>query len=318
MMLVERSTTKMFRALGTANSIFIPHSPDKMAADTVEKRIYEIDSRMSVFRTDSDIYNINKSAGARYVTVHADTMHVIKRAVFFSMISKGTFDITALPLVDTWGFGKKLNYVPDNKKIIEAKSLISYQDILIDDRNLRVMLRRTGQKICLGGIAKGYAADEARRILSENNINNAMINLGGNIITMGEKDGRPWTVGIQNPVGKTGSYIGSIIMRDETAVTSGSNEQYFIEDGKRYHHILDPHTGKPADTDLLSVTVIGKCSMDMDALSTTAFILGMEKSISLLHRFNAQAIYIFSNGNVYLTEGLYNRFHSFRKNKGAL
>jgi thiamine biosynthesis lipoprotein len=140
-------------------------------------------------------------------------------------------------------------------------------------------------------------------------IGSALVNLGGNVAAIGSKpDGGPWTIGIQDPTKPTGAYIGVVEVRDKTLVTSGSNEQFFVRDSVRYHHIIDPRTGMPADMDLLSVTAIGSCSMDMDALTTAVFILGMEKGTELLKRFGAQAVFVKTNGEVYVTEGLRNNF----------
>jgi thiamine biosynthesis lipoprotein len=238
---------------------------------------------------------------------------VLKRAVFFSEASGGSFDITAAPLVALWGIGKKGTFIPETSEIEAAKALVGYRDIIIDEENSRVMLRRRGQRINLGGIAKGFTADAVKDTLLSYGIDSALVNLGGNVAAIGSKPGgEPWTIGIQDPTKPTGAYIGVVEVRDKTLVTSGANEQFFIHGGVRYHHIIDPRTGMPADTGLLSVTAIGGCSMDMDALTTAVFVLGMEKGMELLQRFGAQAVFVKTNGEVYVTEGL--RASFLRKN----
>ncbi|MBP1745349.1 MAG: ApbE family lipoprotein, partial [Firmicutes bacterium] len=161
----------------------------------------------------------------------------------------------------------------------------------------------------LGGIAKGYAADEVRRILLQHKVSNALINLGGNIAAMGlREDGMPWQIGIQNPLSARGEYIGTIEAADQTIVTSGSNEQFFIRDGVRYHHIIDPRTGCPADSGLLSVTAICRDSADADALTTAIFVSGISESVNMLKSADAQAIFVTESKDLFLTDGLRNKF----------
>jgi thiamine biosynthesis lipoprotein len=165
------------------------------------------------------------------------------------------------------------------------------------ETNSSAALRNKGQKLDLGGIAKGFAADEAKRILIENGVKSALINLGGNILTLGNKeDGSPFRIGIQNPLRQTGQFIGVLSASDRTIVTSGTNERFFVKDGIRYHHIINPHTGYPAQTGLLSVTVVCENSMYADALTTSLFVLGVEKGLKLLEQTGDEAIFI-TDGN---------------------
>jgi thiamine biosynthesis lipoprotein len=269
----------------------------------------DIDDSMSAFKPDSEVSHINANAGVDFVPVSGDTMELLKRSLFFSEASEGAFDITAAPLVDLWGIGKKQRYIPEADSILKAKALVGYQDLILDEANGRAMLARRGMSINLGGIAKGYAADEVKRILKEHGIRNALVNLGGNIWAMGRKYGSlPWRVGVQDPMEPTGVSMGEVLIEDETTVTSGSYEQYFDQGGVRYHHILDPRSGSPASAGLLSVTAVGACSMDMDALTTAVFVLGIEKGTRLLQRLNAQAVFIDTDRNVYVTKGLKEKF----------
>lgn len=294
-----------FYALGTINSIKIYDSSDEAALETVVARINDIERHMSAFLPDSDIAEINRSAGTGYVSIHEDTYRLLERGLSFSKLSQGAFDITIRPLVELWGIGKKLNYIPGEEEVKKTLKLVSYKDLLLDRRKFRAKLKIPGQAIDLGGIAKGYAADEAKRILKENNIKNALINLGGNVLTMGQRpDCEPWQIGIQNPIAPTGNSLGRLTITDKTIVTSGSNERFFIKDGIRYHHLLDPRTGKPVQSSLLSVTVVTDCSTDADALTTALFVLGMEAGIPLLNKYRAEAIFITDQLGIYLTEGL--------------
>ncbi len=303
------SYNKTFRALGTINSIFIPRCHDIKAVLEAARRVEAIDDHFSAFKQSSDVSLINSNAGKRYVKVHADTIGILKRAVELSEETDGAFDVTTRALVDLWDRAKKQKMIPDKNDIEKACQLVGYQKLLLDEENFRVMLRQKNQQICLGGIAKGYAADEVKRILFEHDISNALINLGGNIFTMGEQQTqKPWIIGIQDPTKITGAFLGTLEMNNETAVTSGSNERFFIKNGRLYHHILDPRTGIPSSCGLLSVTLVGECSMVMDALATAIFVLGMKKGLPLLKRYHAHAIFIGTDGKIFLTKGLHQRF----------
>lgn len=298
-----------FYALGTINCIKVFDSAEIAVLDMALKRINSIERQMSAFLPDSDIVGITKNAGNGYVNVHEDTFRLLERGLLFSKLSQGAFDMTVRPLVELWGIGKKLNHIPREEDIKNALKLVSYKDLLLDKKHLRAKLKSPGQAIDLGGIAKGYAADEVKRILNENNINNALINLGGNVLTMGRRpDGGPWQIGIQNPLAPTGSPLGRLALTDKTIVTSGSNERFYIKDGIRYHHLLDPRTGKPARSSLLSVTVITDCSTDADALTTAVFVLGIEAGLPLLNKYRAEAVFITDQLGIYLTEGLKDMF----------
>ena len=162
----------------------------------------------------------------------------------------------------------------------------------------------------LGGIAKGYAGDEAIKIYKKYGIKSAYINLGGNVVVLGTKpDGKPWRIGVQNPRAENGFYIGIVEVADKAVVTSGDYERFFEENGKRYHHILDPKTGRPADSGLISSTIVTDVSMDADALSTAAFVLGLEKGRALVESLEGvEAIFVTKDKEVYVTDGLRNSF----------
>ncbi|APM38884.1 FAD:protein FMN transferase [Clostridium kluyveri] len=300
---------KTFFALGTINTIVVYGSSCEDALNSACRRILEIDYRMSAFKNDSDVMQINHYAGLEAQKINIDTFNLLKRALDFSRASGGAFDITIRPLTELWGFGSKQNYVPERKKIDKVLPLVNYQDVLLDDKKCTVFLKNKGQSIDLGGIAKGYAADEVKRVLLQYKIENALINLGGNIITMGHNPtGASWRIGIQNPLSARGQYIGRVSVTNKTVVTSGSNEQFFIKGGERYHHIIDPHTGYPSKNELLSATVLCECSTDADAVSTALFVQDINKSISLLRSINAEAIFILKNKDILVTEGLLDNF----------
>ncbi|MEI7885246.1 MAG: FAD:protein FMN transferase [Clostridia bacterium] len=301
--------SKEFSALGTINIITAYGIKSAQATRAAEKRVQEIEHRMSAFTKGSDIVAINKQAGVKPRKIHRDTLAVLKRGLEFSKDSKGAFDMTIRPLTALWGFGHKDNFIPEKQEIHKIMKLVDYKALILDEAASTAYLQHSGQAIDLGGIAKGYAADEVKRILLEYEITNALINLGGNIVTIGSKpDGSPWRIGIQNPLAERGEYVGSLETRDQTIVTSGSNERFFIKDGIRYHHILDPRTGYPVQNQLLSVTVICQNSMDADALTTALFVLGPEAGLPLLQSVQAEAIILTQNQEIFLTAGLKNSF----------
>jgi thiamine biosynthesis lipoprotein len=301
--------TKSFQALGTSNQLNIYGCQNEKIHDLIIKRVIEIDDRMSAFKAESDVSQLSRSAGHRFVKIHKDTFELLCRAEEISKLSGGAFDITVRPLVKLWGIGKKGDFVPSPSEIFELMKLVNYKDLLLDKKSFSAFLQNFGQAVDLGGIAKGYAADEAKRILTENGAKNAVINFGGNIVTLGaHPDGRPWEIGIQNPLAPTGVYLGSLSVVNKTVVTSGCNERFFIKDGVRYHHIIDPRTGGPAQSGLLSVTAVCSSSVDADALTTALFVLGAKEGLKLLNLLNAEAIFITDEFKIFVTDGLIKSF----------
>ena len=300
---------KSFHALGTLNNIRLFGCGEKRALDQALQRVSEIEQRMSAYLEDSDVSRINRNAGVDLVKIHPETAALIKKSITFSILSDGAFDITVRPLVELWGIGKKGNEIPPQEQIEHARSLVDYRKILLDEKSGRAGLKEKGQAIDLGGIAKGYAAEEVKRVLLENDVESALINLGGNIIAVGvQPDGRPWKIGIQNPVMPTGKYLGILSAADKTIVTSGSNERFFIKNGRRYHHIIDPRTGEPSQSGLLSITAVCGWSADADALTTSVFLLGPECGMKLIKMLGAEAVFVTEKLDVLASNGLKDNF----------
>jgi thiamine biosynthesis lipoprotein len=236
-------------------------------------------------------------------------LSVIKRGIFFSQLTEGNFDITIKPLVDLWGINGEHPKVPSEDEIRSVLKEIGSQRVVINESQSTIQLPREEMGIDLGGIAKGYAADEIKRIFQQYQVVNALINLGGNVIVMGHNPtGARWRIGIQNPLAARGQYIGTIEMTDKTVVTSGSNEQFFIKNGVRYHHIINPRTGYSSENGLLSVTVVSECSMDADAVTTALFIQDIQESMHMLKSIHAEAVFIMQNKDIFVTEGLIDNF----------
>lgn len=282
----------------------------KQAAYEAICEIKRLESLMSFFMEESDIAKINSKAGISDVQISSETLEVIEKSIIFSEVSSGSFDVTVAPVVKCWGITSPDQKIPLRKELEPLIKLIDYRCIKTDKGKCKVHLEKKGQMLDLGGIAKGYAADKVIEIYRKNSISSAFVNLGGNVMVLGTKqDGSYWNVGIQNPRATLNDIIGYLSLKDKTVVTSGDYQRYFTVDGVRYHHIIDPKTGFPANSGIISATIVTDCSINADALSTAVFILGLDKGLRMLSRFeNTNAVLITEDGTVYVTNGLKNSF----------
>lgn len=262
--------------------------------------------------TDSDVSKINAAAGTP-VKVHDETIELLKLGIYYGDLSNGKFDITIGKLSDLWDFSTKAlidesemnaSYLPTASSIEAALATVDYTAISIDGN--MVTLNNPESALDLGGIAKGYIADKMKEFLNENGVTSGIINLGGNVLTLGaKKDGSAYTIGIQKPFSEDGSAIASVEVTDKTVVTSGIYERYFKVDDKLYHHILDVTTGYPYENELLEVTIITDSSANADALSTTCFSLGLEKGLALIESLeDTEAIFITDDYEIHTTSGM--------------
>lgn len=279
------------------------------ALQAVFQRLRTIEDEMTINQPGSQIDAVNQQAGKQPVQVGDDTFAVVQRALEYAAITSGKFDPTIQPIVALWRIGSPEARVPAPAEIAAKLPLIGYQSVQLDVQNRTVYLPQAGMGLDLGGIAKGYAADEAVRIFREHGVKNALISLGGNIYALGTNpDGQPWRIGVQNPEDERNTYIAVIATSDETLVTSGAYERYLEVNGLRYHHIIDPATGYPAETDVLSSTIITTRSIDADALSTSVFILGRERGLQLIEQLpGIEAVVVDRNHQVYLSSGMQGR-----------
>ncbi|MDF2890437.1 MAG: thiamine biosynthesis protein ApbE [Clostridia bacterium] len=293
--------------LGTIVEISIYDKQDEAIIDKALDRIREIENKMTINNAEtSEIIALNEAAGTKEVKVSADTLDVLERGMYYSELSKGRFDITVGPIVKLWNIGTDLAAVPDPKVLEEKVKLIDYRKLHVDRNNLTAKLDDPDMQVDLGAIAKGYAADEVAEILKQNGVQHAIINLGGNVLTIGgNMQDSPWKIGIQDPFNPRGDFLGIASIKDKTVVTSGTYERYFEQDGKRYHHILDPRTGYPADNEVASVSIITDKSMDGDGNSTSVLLLGLEEGMKFIEgQKNIEAIFITYDKKVYITSGL--------------
>ncbi|MFZ5351454.1 MAG: FAD:protein FMN transferase [Bacillota bacterium] len=265
-----------------------------------------LESMLSRFISSSEIGRINESAGLKCERLSDDTYEVLSKAYEFSSCSQGLFDVTIGPLTALWNRDKEKGKVPKDIGIKQALSLVDYTDLLLNPYERTARLKSIGQSIDLGGIGKGYAGDKFIEIYREHGVESAYTNIGGNVVALGTKpDGSSWRVGIQHPR-KENSLIGLVSVADKAVVTSGDYQRYFIgSNGKRYHHILDPTTGYPAESGLISVTVVAESSMTADALSTILFLAGIRRGVKLLELFDGiEAIFIDMELQIHVSAGL--------------
>lgn len=303
-----KKIVKMFSSLGTLNTITLYFENEdsqkaNITINKIEKFINNLDDRLSIFKSSSEISLINKNAGVEFKKVSKDTFEILKLAKEYSKVTNGAFDITTKPLTDLWR--KNKNVIPKPEEVNESLKNVNYNNIILNVKEQSVMLRNKGQEIDLGGIAKGYIIDKIKLNLKNNNFNNAIINLGGTVSSIGEHR----NIGIRNPfipINQSGKdeFFAIINSRDENIVTSGSYEQYYKINEKIYHHILDPKTGYPTETELVSVTLVGNNGAELDALATGSFILGLEKSFRLIKKRKLNAIFVLNDGKIYITDGL--------------
>ena len=308
--------TKSFYALGTINTISVYDTAFENILEQAIEKVSDIDNEMSAFKEESDVSRINQNAGKSAQYVCEDTFFVIKKAVEYADMTEHSSDITIRPLVNLWHDYLEKSQTPPQEEIEKALNLVNYKDIIIDENAQTIGLKREYQAIDLGSIAKGYAADQVKKIFSESKVKNALINLGGNVIVMGNaSDGKKWKVGIQNPDKEQGISMGVIALKNKTIVTSGGYERFFVIDGKKYHHIIDPNSGYPSQNGIKSATIIANESIGADALTTSLFVLGFEKAKELVDRIpNLDAIIITDENEVYLTKDIFHKFDLIDEN----
>jgi thiamine biosynthesis lipoprotein len=267
-----------------------------IAMDAAFDEITRIEALMSLYNESSEVSSLNR-AGTNWTALSRDTIYVLKKADYYSRISNGSFDITCNPLLNLWMVkAKEEGRMPTPEEIEDARELVGYDQLVIDVEGNRARFEKEGMSITLGGIAKGYAVDCACKKLTEAGIKHALVNIGGDMRAVGDKNGVPWEVALQNPRDKS-EYITIIKLDNESVTTSGDYERYFFEDGKRVHHIIDPQTGYSAD-DCISVTVITKNCIDADALSTAVFVMGPERGKALLDELGVVGVIISSDKRI--------------------
>ena len=281
---------------------------DTLIQDAFDE-ISQLEKTLSMHIAGSDIDNINKDAGVKPTKVSDLTYRVLQDSLFFSEKTGGLFDVTAGPLIDLWAIDPPDGHYPSQSELDAVLPLIDYHKISFLGDNT-IELDDKGMIVNLGAIAKGTIANEVKTYLLSRGVTSALINLGGNVLAVGSKpDGSSFVIGIQDPESPRGNYLFSIKVDDESVVSSGDYERYFVYNGKIYHHILNPKTGFPADTNIKQVTIVTANSQTADGLSTSVLLLGVQKGIQSLESLDGvDAISITKDHYVYFTEGLRGRY----------
>ncbi len=271
------------------------------------QELQRLDALWSVGKPDSDLAQLN---AGKTQTVSAETAALLERALDVSRETGGLFDATIYPLVELWGFPGDAPHVPDPADIAATLPVVDSARVTLAGERVEL---GPGQKLDLGGIAKGYASARVMDIFRAHGVESGMVSLGGNVQTLGAKpDGSPWRIGVRDPAGSAASYLGVLSVEDKAVITSGGYERFFEENGQRYIHILDPRTGWPAQSDLQSATVVSADGVLADALSTALYIMGSEEAAAFWADRADQfdMVLLTQSGQVLVTPGLADRFQT--------
>lgn len=301
----RRTVQKSETIMGTTVTITVVASSAEQGEAAIEAGLAEIrrlDAMMSLYKETSEITQVNRAAGKKPVKVSPEMIEVVENAVKVSAASDGVFDVTIGPLAVLWQMRLKEGRVPTEEEIAGVRPLVNYRNIRVDRKASTIFLKRPGMIMDLGGM-KGYIADRAAGAVKRRGVNNALIALAGDIWALGHReDGKPWRIGVQHPRDKEKT-LTVLELSDRYVCTSGDYERYVIREKKRYHHIIDPRTGKPS-TGVISTTLIGDRGALIDPLAKVPFILGAEKGMDLIRKFEAEAIIVDEQGNVTNTGGI--------------
>ncbi len=273
----------------------------KKAIEEIKTYVSDLDKKLSLYRKNSEISQINENAGKDYVKVSDETFEILSDAKKLCEYSNGNLDITIAPLTKLWNITSENPKVPNSKDIDIKKALVNYNDIILDKSTNSVKLRREGQEIDLGGFAKGYACEKAVEICEKYGVKSGVVSIGGNVAIIGKK---PINVSITVPeINKSGTFA-KVEIKNNIIATSGGYERYFEENGIIYEHIINPYTGYPAESDLISVSVISKEGIITDALSTRLYIEGLKSVKNLLNDNSIGIIAVDIEKNVYVSNWL--------------
>lgn len=305
----DKSESRDIFAMDTYMTLTAYGKNAKKALDEAVDEINNIEQLVSTGIDSSEVSQINKNGKG---SVSETTGYLIKRSKEIYDSTNGVFDITIYPIMQAWGFPTENYRAPGKKELKKLRGLMGADHVLYDEKKQEVTLNKEGMKIDLGGIAKGYTSSKVMDIFKENGISSAVISLGGNVQTLnGKPDGSDWRVAVENPA-DTGSYIGVLSIKDKAVITSGGYERYFKQDGKTYHHIIDPANGYPANNGLTSVTIVSDDGTLADGLSTSLFIMGPEKAQKYWkeHSDEFDTILVKDDGSILVSEGLAEYFTS--------
>jgi len=306
--------------MGTFAEVSIYSNDEKTAGKAIEESLDEMermDRIMSNYKKDSELSRLNKKAAKSPVPCNGELLDVIEQSQYYSELSGGAFDITVSPVVALWGFFREKGHVPPDKEVEKVLPAVSYKNIVVNKSNdtkkpAAISFKNTQTQIDLGAIGKGYAVDKALEIIRKYGISNGCINLGGNIYVLGTPPGKnAWKIGVQHPR-NSGEILGYLELKNEATATSGDYERFFEFNGKRYSHIINPQTGRPV-SGTIATTIVAPTSTEVDALSTSVFVLGHEKGMELIKKIpNAEAMIAYEEKDgkiaIDMTQGFKDKF----------
>lgn len=294
--------------MGSQLRVLVWTTSEATAAAAIEQVFREFDRLellLSVWKPGSDVVRINDAAGREPVAVSHDTIAVLEAAAQASEWTRGKFDVTFGALADIWKFDHDQdNTVPDRQAIAARLPFVDYRQVQVDRAAGTAFVRRAGTRIHLGGIGKGYAVDRAAALLRERGFADFLIQSGGDLYVAGRNGDATWRLGIADPRGPAGQTFATLDLGDGTLSTSGDYERFFIKDGVRYHHLIDPESGTPA-MGARSVTIVADSAMLADVLSTGVFILGPAEGMALVERLpQVEAVMVTAGNQVLVSSGL--------------
>lgn len=299
----ETEASKDLFAMDTYMTLTAYGEHAQEAVDKAAERVEALDALLSTGNENSEIYQLNQNGEA---TLSEEGGYLVERALGLYKKTEGAFDIAIYPVMQAWGFPTQDYHVPDDDTLKEKLALADASKVNYNKDTRKIFFDQDGMEIDLGGIAKGYTSSQIMQIYQDCGVTSGLVNLGGNVQALGCKtDGSKWRVAIQSP-DDTEEYLGILEIEDQAVITSGGYERYFEEDGVTYHHIIDPATGYPADSGLISVTIVSDDGTLADGLSTSLFIMGEEKAAQFWRENSDEfeAIMETSDGKLYVTEGI--------------
>lgn len=278
------------------------NSEGEAAIDAGMGELRRLDAMMSLYKDTSELTRVNLAAGKHPVAVSPEMIEIVERAKEISRLSRGVFDVTIGPLVVLWQMRLKENAVPTDAEIARARARVGYQNIIVDKKVSTLYLAKPNMIMDFGGM-KGYMADRAADTLKKRGVNDAVIAVAGDIWVLGHReDGKPWSIGVQHPREKD-KILCVLELSDKYITTSGDYERFVIREKKRYHHIIDPRTGKPSKG-VISATLIGDKGAIVDPLAKVPFILGPDEGMKVVQKLGIEAIIVDDQGKVFMTDGI--------------
>lgn len=306
---VSSQSSQVF-AMDTVMLLTVYGDQAQQGLDQAEQTIQKLEKLWSATDENSEIWALNHSGG-NWVELSEDTREILSRGLELCALTDGALDITAYSAVQAWGFPTGVYRVPDEAELERLVGTIDYTQLELDEQTGQARLPED-MSLDLGAVAKGRLGEVLSQDLKELGVTSALLELGGNIQTVGTKpDGSRWRVGIQDPNSQEGGYLAIVEVADQAVVTSGDYQRYFEQDGQTYCHIMDPATAAPADSGVDSVSIVGSDGTVCDALSTALFVMGEEKGAQFWKdhpEMDFEAIFVSQDGSIAVTEGLEEHF----------